>query len=91
MTPPDDRVDYLTLEDLLEIGDEVVHSLQVRDLGLSASAAARPQASAFGVDAYVSGPARRHPVFSSLLAVILSLGEVGDDGSYSAVLVFCGV
>lgn len=43
-------VAYVSLEDLLEI----VHRLdaQVRDLGLLASAVARPQTTVFGADAY---------------------------------------
>lgn len=44
---------YLTVEEVLEINAEVMgggHTL--RDLGLLESAVARPQASAFGVDAY---------------------------------------
>ncbi|MBN1812662.1 MAG: Fic family protein [Anaerolineae bacterium] len=44
---------YLTVEEVLEINAEVMgggHAL--RDLGLLESAVARPQASAFGVDAY---------------------------------------
>jgi death on curing protein len=49
----DDRpLDYLTLEDLLEIAHGVLAEVQVRDLGLFASAAARPGMSAFGADAY---------------------------------------
>jgi death-on-curing protein len=44
---------YLTVEEVLEINSEVMgggHAL--RDLGLLESAVARPQASAFGIDAY---------------------------------------
>jgi death-on-curing protein len=44
---------YLTVEEVLEINAEVMggrHAL--RDLGLLESAVARPQASAFGADAY---------------------------------------
>ena len=44
---------YLTVEEVLEINAEVMgegHAL--RDLGLLESTVARPQASAFGVDAY---------------------------------------
>ena len=47
-----DGVDHLRLEDLLEIAEGVIDEVVVRDLGLLASAAARPQASAFGADAY---------------------------------------
>lgn len=52
MSRPEECVDHLTLEDLLEIAAAVVQPLQVRDVGLLASAAARPRASAFGQPAY---------------------------------------
>ena len=45
-------VDYLTLDDLLEIAAGVLGEVQLRDLGLLASAAARPATTAFGEDAY---------------------------------------
>jgi death-on-curing protein len=54
VTDPREGTDYLSLEDLLEIADGVIEDLRVRDLGLLASAAARPQATAFGADAYPS-------------------------------------
>jgi death on curing protein len=46
-------IDYLTVDDLLEVirrvvGDEV----RIRDAGLLASAAARPRSTVFGQDAY---------------------------------------
>ena len=44
--------DYLSLEDLLEIAEGIVPGAQVRDVGLLASAAARPQTSVLGEDAY---------------------------------------
>lgn len=43
-------IEYPTLEDLLLVVDEL--GAQVRDLGLLASAAARPRTSVFGEDAY---------------------------------------
>jgi death on curing protein len=49
---PQEPTDFLTLEDLLEIAAGVVPGLAVRDVGLLASAAGRPQASAFGEAAY---------------------------------------
>lgn len=51
MTDPAD-VDYLTVEDLLEIAAGVLDQVQLRDPGLLASAAARPATSVFGGDAY---------------------------------------
>ena len=44
--------DYLSLDDLLEIAEGIVERVHVRDLGLLASAAARPQMSVYGDDAY---------------------------------------
>lgn len=46
------RFEYLTVEDVLEIAAGVLPDVAVRDQGLLASAAARPQSSAFGADAY---------------------------------------
>lgn len=45
-------IDYLSVEDLLEIAVGVVGDVAIRDPGLLASAAGRPQSSAFGRDAY---------------------------------------
>jgi death on curing protein len=45
---------YLDVEDLLHIAERTIGSVEVRDLGLLESSAARPQASAFGDDAYPS-------------------------------------
>ena len=47
-----DPIDYLTLDDLLEIAAGVLGVVQIRDLGLLASAAARPATTVFGDDAY---------------------------------------
>lgn len=43
---------YLDLDDLLHVAGAVLPSVDVRDIGLLESALARPQASAFGSDAY---------------------------------------
>jgi death-on-curing protein len=45
---------YLDIEDLLYIAERTLGNVEVRDLGLVEAAAARPQASAFGGDAYPS-------------------------------------
>ena len=52
MTEPAQPVDYLSLEDLLKLASVVIGNWQIGDMGMLASAAARPQASAFGQDAY---------------------------------------
>jgi death-on-curing protein len=45
-------IDFLTVEDLLEIAAGVLEAVEVRDIGLLESAAGRPQATVFGEDAY---------------------------------------
>jgi len=52
VTPTGGAVDFLTVEDLLEIARGVLDVLEIRDIGLLASAAGRPQATVFGEDAY---------------------------------------
>ncbi len=48
----DDEIDFLTVDDLLEIATGVVGEVVVRDAGLLAAAAGRPQVTVFGEDAY---------------------------------------
>lgn len=45
---------YLDIEDLLHIAKRTLGNVEIRDLGLLEAAVARPQASAFGEDAYPS-------------------------------------
>lgn len=52
MTVAPERVDYLLVDDLMEIASSVVKDLVIRDAGLLASAAARPRTTVFGADAY---------------------------------------
>ncbi len=52
MTPAGGPVDFLRVEDLLEIARGVLELVEVRDIGLLASAAGRPQTTVFGEDAY---------------------------------------
>lgn len=49
----DPPVDYLSVEDLLEVAAGVLDEVLIRDAGLIASAAARPRTTVFGADAYV--------------------------------------
>jgi death-on-curing protein len=44
--------DFLSLDDLIEIAQGVLGVVEIRDMGLLDSAAARPRASAFGEAAY---------------------------------------
>jgi death-on-curing protein len=50
VTAAGDPVDLLTLEDLLEIARGVLDVVEMRDMGLLASAAGRPQTTVFGPD-----------------------------------------
>ena len=84
----DAPIDYLTVEDLLEIGVGILDAVVVRDHGLLASAAARPQSSAFGEDAY--------PAFATKAAALmhsLARNHALVDGNkplaWAATRVFC--
>jgi death-on-curing protein len=55
--------DFLSVDDLLEVAAGVLPEVAVRDLGLLASAAARPEMSVFGEDAY--------PAFEGKAAALL--------------------
>lgn len=59
----DRPVDYLSVEDLLEIAVGILDDVVMRDHGLLASAAGRPQSSAFGEDAY--------PTFATKAAALM--------------------
>ena len=48
----EEPLDYLSLEDLLDVAVGVVGDVVVRDRGLLASAAARPRTTVLGQDAY---------------------------------------
>jgi len=52
------KVDYLTLNDLIEIGTAIVADFRIRDIGLLESAAIRPQTTVFGGDAYPDFPTK---------------------------------
>lgn len=62
----DPPIDYLSVEDLLEVAVSMVGNLSIRDHGLLASAAARPQSSAFGEDAYPTFAAKAAALMHSL-------------------------
>lgn len=83
-----EELDYLSVEDLLEIAAGVKDQVVVRDAGLLAAAAARPQVTVFGDDAY--------PMFEDKAAALLH-SLVGNhalvDGNkrlaWSAARIFC--
>jgi death-on-curing protein len=60
-------VDFLSLDDLLEIAGGVLPEVAVRDAGLLASAADRPRTSVFGEDAYPDLETKAAALFHSLV------------------------
>ena len=81
-------LDYLSVEDLLEITVDVIGDVAIRDYGLLASAAGRPQSSAFGEEAY--------PTFAEKAAALmhsLARNHALVDGNkrlaWAATRVFC--
>lgn len=58
-----EAVDFLSVDDLLDIAAGVLDEFRLRDVGLLASAAARPATAVFGADAY--------PVFSDKVAALM--------------------
>ncbi|MGH3444195.1 MAG: type II toxin-antitoxin system death-on-curing family toxin [Nocardioidaceae bacterium] len=59
----DEHIDYLSVEDLLEIADGIIDKVAVRDAGLLPAAAGRPRVTVFGDDAY--------PAFEDKAAALL--------------------
>lgn len=81
-------VDYLSIEDVLEIAVGILDDVVVRDHGLLASAAGRPRSSAFGEAAY--------PTFATKAAALmhsLARNHALVDGNkrlaWAATRVFC--
>lgn len=81
-------VDYLSVEDLLEIAAGVMDQVAIRDVGLLAAAAGRPQVTVFGDDAY--------PTFTDKAAALLhslvrnhALVDGNKRLAWSATRVFC--
>lgn len=82
------ELDYLNLEDLLEIAVGVVGAVDVRDHGLLASAAGRPQSSAFGEDAYPTFAGKAAALMHSLVRNH-ALVDGNERLAWSATRVFC--
>lgn len=82
---------FLDLEDLLHVAERATGgSVEVRDIGLLESAAARPRASAFGADAY----ATLHDKAAALLHSIVRNHALVDGNKrlgLAAVIAFYGV
>lgn len=83
-----EEIDYLTVEDLLEIAAGVLGEVAVRDAGLLAAAAGRPQVTVFGEAAY--------PTFDDKAAALLhslvrnhALVDGNKRLAWAATRVFC--
>ncbi|EWS99760.1 death-on-curing protein [Intrasporangium oryzae NRRL B-24470] len=81
-------MDFLSVEDLLEIATGIIGEVKVRDVGLLAAAAARPRVTVFGDDAY--------PTFEDKAAALLhslvrnhALVDGNKRLAWSATRIFC--
>lgn len=88
MNRPEHPVDYLSLEDLLEIAAGLIENVNVRDMGLLAGAAARPRLTAFGDDAYPTWAHKAAALMHSL-ARNHPLVDGNKRLAWSATRVFC--
>ncbi len=83
-----EQIDFLSVEDLLEIASGVIGDVKVRDVGLLAAAAARPLVTVFGEDAY--------PTFEDKAAALVhslvrnhALVDGNKRLAWSATRIFC--
>lgn len=88
MSAAGDRLDYLSVDDLLEIATALVEDLAVRDIGLLASAVGRPRVRAFGEDAYPTFPSKAAALMHSL-ARNHPLVDGNKRLAWSATRIFC--
>lgn len=88
MSAPEEGIDHLGVEDLLEIAAGILPHVAVRDLGLLASAAGRPRTTAFGHDAYPSLPEKAAALMDSL-ARNRALVDGNKRLAWAATRVFC--
>jgi death-on-curing protein len=83
-----EELDYLSVEDLLEIATGVIEHVVVRDAGLLAAAAARPRITVFGEDAY---PTFEDKAAALLHSLVSNHALVDGDKrlAWSAARIFC--
>lgn len=81
-------IDYLDLEDLLEIAAGILSEVRVRDIGLLESAAHRPQTVAFGTAAYATFEEKTASLMHSL-ARNHPLADGNKRLAWSAARIFC--
>lgn len=82
------EIDYLSVEDLLEIAAGVVDPVAIRDVGLLAAAAGRPRVTVFGDDAYPTFPDKAAALLHSLVRNH-ALVDGNERLAWSATRVFC--
>ncbi len=83
-----EEIDYPTLEDLLEIAAGVVGEVAVRDAGLLAAAAWRPQLTVYGDDAYPTVDEKAAALLHSLVRNH-ALVDGNKRLAWAATRVFC--
>jgi len=88
VSPGEQAIDHLKVEDLLEVAAGVMAEVAVRDLGLLAAAAGRPQASVFGQDAYTT-VAEKAAALMHWLARNHALVDGNKRLAWAATRVFC--
>ncbi len=82
------RIEYPSVTDLFDIAVGVIGEVAVRDRGLLASAAGRPQSTVFGEDAYPTFPEKAAALMHSLVrnhALVDGNKRLG----WAATRVFC--
>jgi death-on-curing protein len=82
------HLDYLSVEDLLEIAAGIVEAVAVRDVGLLAAASGRPQITVFGNDAYPSFEDKAAALLHSLVRNH-ALVDGNKRLAWAATRVFC--
>lgn len=82
------NIDYLELEDLLEIGSAIISDFQVKEIGLLESALARPRTTIFGRDAYETFEEKAASLLHSL-ARNHALIDGNKCLAWSATRIFC--
>jgi death-on-curing protein len=83
-----EEIDCLSVEDLLEIASALMGEVAVRDAGLLAAAAARPQVTVFGHDAYRTFEDKAAALLHSLVRNH-TLVDGNRPLAWSATRVFC--
>lgn len=86
--PDSNAVDFLSIDDVLEIAAGVLPAVLVRDAGLLASAVVRPQMTVFGEDAYETFAEKAAALMHSL-ARNHPLVDGNKRLSWAATRVFC--